>query len=54
MTRWPDRNQIIDDLLKAAREHARNQTTLTHPEDIATALIVAIEIGWRWIDEEQP
>ena len=42
---YPDRNVTIDALLSAARAAAESQGA-EHPEDIANAMMNAIESGW--------
>lgn len=42
---YPDKNDIVELLLEAARVAAQS-TTAVHPEDIAVAMSVAIDNSW--------
>ena len=48
MTRqvWPSRAHVIAQILDVAEPYALGYDA-EHPEDIAGALIVAIEVAWR-------
>lgn len=48
---WPSRKAVIDEILTIAEPYARAQRNIDHPEDIANALIVAIEVAWRAVKQ---
>lgn len=51
--RWPPRDQVIDEILAIAESYARSRDNLDHPEDIAVAIIAAVEVAWRAIKPEE-